>query len=178
MEKLIVIYPFSSKHKVMFERLNSVLFFEYEIWKAYRDQYNFDFDYYIQHLKWSNLYTDVPEAIELWKVTGRELGINEKVPYPTFWEKLQKNGFSVPPRGTGLWLPEAFKGQNITFEGDLYVFSPVEPLSGKSYKTFQLVLSRNANFHEGKIYGKLLDLRPTETIVSPDYVRIVERKPS
>lgn len=175
MEKLIVIHPLESKHKAMFERLNSVLFFEYEIWKTYRDQYHFDFDYYIQHLQWSNLYTDVPETIELWKVTGRELGINENVPYPTFLEALQKNGFSVPPRGTGLWLPEAFKEQDITFEGSLCVFAPIEPLSGKSYKTFQLVLSRNANFHEGKIYGECINLRPTETVVSPDRVRIVEK---
>ncbi len=175
MEKLIVIRPLDSKHKAMFERLNSVLFFEWETWRVYCDQYHFDFDSYIQYLEWSNLYTDVPESIELWKVTGRELGISENVPYPTFLEVLQKNGFKVPPQGTGLWLPEAFKDQNIRFEGSLYVFSPVKPGSGKSYKTHQLVLSRNANFHEGKIYGKLSDLRPTETLISPDRVRVVEK---
>lgn len=67
MEKLIIIHPLDSKHKAMFEKLNSVFFFEYEIWRTYRDKYHFDFDYYIQHLKWSNLYTDVPETIELSK---------------------------------------------------------------------------------------------------------------
>ncbi len=178
MEKLIVIRPHQSKHRAMFERLNSVLFLEFEIWRDYRDQYHFDFNYYIQHLNWNNLYTNVPETVELWKVTGKELGINENVPYTTFLEALQKNGFRVPPRGTGLWLPEAFMEQNITFEGKLHIFSPVEPSSGKSYKTYQLVLSRNSNFHEGKIYGELLDLRPTETSVSPNFVRVVERTPN
>ena len=178
MEKLITIRPFDSKHKAMFERLNSVLFLEYKIWMDYNNQYHFDFDSYIQYLNWKDLYVNITETVELWKVTGKELGINENVPYPIFLEALQKNGFRVPPRGTGLWLPEAFKEQNITFEGSLYIFSPIVPSSGESYKTHQLVLSRNADFHKGKTYGNLHDLRPTETVVSPNYIRVVEKIPN
>ncbi len=185
MEKLITLYPHQSKYKSMFEKFNSVLFWLADEdlcknWTEYMKIYKFHPTHFggagsFDHRNWKKLYDNVPESIELWTLTGIELEIKESLSYDKFSEILRNHNFTSPPIGTGLWLPEGLKEQNISFEGKLAVFSPIEPCSGKVYKTAQVVLQKHADFHDGEILATLEDLRPLETLVSPSIRRIVQK---
>lgn len=182
MEKLITLYPYKTKYKDLFDDFTSILILGHrkERWWEYEKIYNFSANHFgnggaFEHKNWEGMYDNVPEAIELWTITGEDFGLDKALPYDEFSKILKGRKFVSPPFGTGLWLPEAFAEQGITFEGRLYVFSPIEPYSGKTYKTVQIVLQRQADFQDGKILGTLEDLRPTETWISPKNVRVVQR---
>ncbi len=184
MEKLITIYPHKSSYKDIFEKFNSVLFaFDGDLrkkWNEYREKYNFDPTHFgssgsFDYQNWKGMYTNVPESIELWTLKGTDFGLDTPIGYDEFSKILKGRKFIPPPFGTGLWLPEAFAEQGISFEGKLYVYSPIEPSTGKSYKTSQIVLERYANFLSGKICGRLESLRPTEDLISPDIRRVVQK---
>lgn len=184
MEKLITIYPHKSEYKDIFENFNRTLFSSWtptrDKWRNYKEKYNFDPTHFgnagsFDSLNWEGVYDNVPESIELWTIQGTDFGLDTALRYDEFSQILRGRKFIPPPFGTGLWLPEAFTEQNIYFEGKLWVFSPIRPYSGKSYKTVQIVLHREANFQEGKIIGTLESLRPTEDLISSKTLRVVQR---
>lgn len=184
MEKLITIYPHKSNYKDMFEDFNSTLFSfgspNYNKWREYREKYNFDPTHFgnggdFQNKNWRGMYENVPEAIELWTITGEDFGLDIALRYDEFSRILKGRKFISPPSGTGLWLPEAFAEQNIYFEGKLWIYSLIEPYSGERYKTVQIVLTRQANFQEGKIIGTLESLRPKEDLIFSKTLRVVQR---
>jgi hypothetical protein len=184
MEKLITIYPHKSNYKDIFENFNSTLFSlndeVREKWREYREKYNFSPNHFgnggsFDSQNWKGMYDNVPEAIELWTIQGTDFGLDTPLRYDEFTKILKGRKFVPPPFGTGLWLPEEFHKQNIYFEDRLWIFSPIVPYGGKSYKTVQIVLNRSANFQDGVILGSLEDLRPTETWIDPKLRRVVQR---
>lgn len=184
MEKLITIYPHKSKYKDIFQEFNRTLFSlcspDDNKWMEYKEKYNFSPTHFgnggsFEHLNWKGMYDNVSDAIELWTITGEDFGLDAALRYDEFSQILRGRKFIEPPFGTGIWLPEAFAEQNIYFEGKLWIYSPIEPYSGKSYKTVQIVLHRQANFQEEKIHGTLESLRPTEDWISPKTQRVVQR---
>jgi hypothetical protein len=181
MEKLITMYPYQSKYKAMFEEFKGVMSSycsdaRKAEWGKYQEIYKFRATHFgsqgeFRYLDWTNLYKDVPETVELWTITGEDFGLDEPIGYDMFSRILKGRGFICPPFATGMWLAEAFSEQNITFEGELWIFSPIVPTYSKPYKTVQIVLHKS----EDGITGTLESLRPTEDLIHPRIRRVVQR---
>lgn len=179
MEKYLTIKPSYSEFEDFLKDFNGNLFFDRKLWWKYGKHCNVDTNVgYIEHLDWKDMMVDLPESIELYKVSGECIGIHKNVPYPVFLDALIENGFCVPPFGTGIFLPLEFKRQNIVIpnQEEINVFSPIPPLGSKRYKSWHIKLNYVITDFcpEGKIIIHLEHLRPTETWISPKTIWTVQ----
>lgn len=178
MKKLISFKP-NKYRKDIYENLGLNMLVFREKWLKHMEKYNFSDSYWMQYLNWENIYKNVPDELELWTVTGLDLEIQEDVPYDVFLSKLNEKGFTTPPFGTGLWLPEVFIDSPFEILEELLVFSPVPaPRFSKSYKTYQIGIRPSpVKLDSGKKKFLLhhYDLRPTETKICFKSKRIVQK---
>jgi len=175
MKKIITIEPFQYGFKDLFKKLNENLFglAKNNRWNEYQEYCGISsVDYYLKYLDLTNLYDGVDERIELWKISGKEIGLKGNVSYDELLQILSKYKFSTAPRGTAFWIPIGLKRQEKILEEKLKIVSdPINNNESESYKTMGLSLNGNKSGLEIKCF----ELRRVETLFGLEDRFVVQR---
>jgi len=167
MKKIITIEPLKYGFKDLFENPENLIgLLGRGVGGEYRKYCGiFSIDYDVKNLDFSNLYNEVDEKIELWKITGEEIGLKRDILYEELVKILQKKEFTLAPQGTAFWIPIGLKEQSKSFEGKMKILSkPIINKENKPYKTMGLSLLNNKK-NGLKIKGFELSL--TQTLFGP-----------